>query len=197
MVSTANGRSIAVLGLGGSMRTVSVSRLALGIALDGARAAGARTSSWPAGTDPLPFYVPGAPRSPIAERYLAAVSAAEGFIWSTPAYHGSVSAPVKNLLDHLDELRESHPPFLAGKVVGVISVGNGSMGPVQAASALVQIAHALRAVVVPLQVAICESPDALPGERIVSPKEAGRLTQLGQLVVATAHGLRPALAARR
>ncbi|MDA5279822.1 NAD(P)H-dependent oxidoreductase [Streptomyces sp. Isolate_45] len=186
------GDGVWVLGLGGSTRPRSRSRLVLEGALAGARAAGARTSLWAVDEEPLPFHTPEAPPDPATERFLKAVRAADAFVWCTPAYHGSVSAPVKNLLDHIDALRQDRPPLLAGKVVGVASVGDGAIAPVQAAATLVQIAHALQALVVPLQVPVCHGTQTLSDEQIVDRGVAARLDELGRLVVATATALRPA-----
>jgi FMN reductase len=146
---------------------------------------------WSVDEDPLPFYQPQEPLGPVAERFLKLVRGADAYIWSTPAYHGSISAPVKNLLDYIDAFRHDQPPFLAGKVVGVAAVGDGSIAAVQAAGALVQIAHALQAVVVPMQVPVCYVPDVMSDGRITDQKIKARLGELGRLVVATARRLRP------
>lgn len=182
---------VTVLGIGGSLRDPSRTEAMLDLALDGARAAGAAVNRWTVREDPLPFYSATDHGDAAVERYLKLVESADALILASPAYHGSVAAPVKNLLDHLDALRDRPLPYLAGKVVGVASVGDGTMGPVQTAGALVQMAHALRAIVVPLQVAECRAEAATgDGRPEISGETVRRLTVLGQLVVATAARLR-------
>lgn len=174
-----------VLGIGGSLRPGSRSETVLASALDGARAAGAETELWSVSANPLGFYVPGAPICTEAERLVKAVQHCDALLVSTPAYHGTLSAPVKNVLDHLDVLRDGPRPYLAGKVVGIMSVGDGTVAAVQAAATLVQVAHALRAFVTPLQVIVTDAEQVIPDDRVQAPEVAARLATLGQLVVAS------------
>lgn len=84
-------RSVPLVGLGGSLRIGSTSRTALQTALDGAQAANAEPSLiWVRDLD-LPMYTPER-AVPAAARELAdTVHGSDALIWSTPAYHGSVS----------------------------------------------------------------------------------------------------------
>jgi FMN reductase len=181
--------TVRVLGLGGSLRPGSRSRLILEEALMAAASAGAETALWAVDEEPLPFYRPQDPPDPAAGRFLKAVRWADAYLVSTPAYHGTVSAPVKNLIDHIDVLRDDSPPFLAGKVVGVAAIGEGTLAPVQAVGTLVQAAHALRAFVVPLHVPVSRASQAIPADRITDPAIATRLADLGRLVTATSRAL--------
>jgi FMN reductase len=180
---------VRVLGLGGSLRQVSRSKVILEAALAAATAAGAETALWAVDEEPLPFYRPQEPIEPSTERFLKAVREADAYIVSTPAYHGTVSAPVKNLIDHIDALAGDTPPFLTGKVVGVASIGEGTVASVQAVGALVQAAHALRAFVVPLHVPVSGASQVIPTDRIQDPSVVSRLVSLGRLVVATSEAL--------
>jgi FMN reductase len=178
-----------VLGFGGSLRPGSRSKVILTAALAAAADVGAETTRWPVDEEPLPFYQPGQPAEAATERFLKAVRSADAYIIASPAYHGTISAPVKNLLDHLDALAYDRPPFLAGKVVGVASAGDGTLAAVQAVGALVHAVHALRAFVVPLHVPVSDVARAVPGDRVTDPVVGARLQSLGRLVVATSEGL--------
>jgi FMN reductase len=176
--------------MGGSLRPGSRSRVILDAALRSAATLDAQTSSWTVDEEPLPFYRPGETPDPATERFLKQVRDADAFIWSSPAYHGTLSAPVKNLIDHMDALRDDRPPFLAGKVVGVLSIGEGTLAAVQAVGALTEAAHALRAFVVPLSVPVCDAARAVQDGKVADTAVAARLANLGALVVAMALRLR-------
>ncbi|HZG83431.1 NADPH-dependent FMN reductase [Paenibacillus sp.] len=72
---------------------------------------------------PLPMYAPDEDGvHPNAARMIAAVREADGLVFATPEYHGSVSGALKNALDYLsaDEVR--------GKPVLSVSSAGGAVG---------------------------------------------------------------------
>ena len=77
-------------------------------------------------------------------------------IWSSPLYRGSISGSFKNALDWLILLGERDPPYLADKVIGLISVAGGTQG-LQAINTMEFIVRALRGWAVPLVVPIPQS----------------------------------------
>lgn len=82
------------------------------------------------------------------------VADSDAVVVASPAYHGTVSGLVKNALDHLEELREDSRPYLSGRAVGCIAVGQGWQGAVSTLSTLRDITHALRGWPTPIGVAV-------------------------------------------
>lgn len=99
----------------------------------------------------LPLYHPDLHETdcPEAEMLLAAFRRARAFVWFTPAYHYSISGAFKNALDFIELLENDAPPYLGGRLVGLVSTSSGPIASVQAINAMEQIVHALRGYVVP------------------------------------------------
>jgi len=120
---------VTIVGLGGSLAPHSASLSALRVALDGARDYGAEVRLFDLRELNLPMFVPGAEPVPAAARELCdAVHAAQGMLWSSPLYHGTVSGAFKNALDWFQLLSDRNPPYLTDKVVGLISTAGGTHG---------------------------------------------------------------------
>ena len=155
---------LSVVGIGGSLATTSRSLAALKIALEGVEEAGAATELFTiAGLD-LPMYHPEKEEVPPAARELSdAVQQADGLIWSSPMYHGSVSGSFKNALDWLELLADRDPPYLTDKVVGLISTAGGIQG-LQAVNTMEFCVRALRGWAVPLVVPIARAWQAFDEE---------------------------------
>ena len=81
-----------ILGLGGTTSPTSTSRRALEHALSGAAEAGAATTLLDLAELPLPLFRPDVAPNEAVAALIAAVRGADGFLWSSPLYHGSVSA---------------------------------------------------------------------------------------------------------
>ncbi|HUH21268.1 MAG TPA: NAD(P)H-dependent oxidoreductase [Gaiellaceae bacterium] len=127
-MSEAPGR-LTIVGLGGSLRTASHSRAALEVALAGAEEAGAETKLLDLRELALPMFDPEheSPAGPAAE-LVETCYAADGMLWSSPLYQGTVSGAFKNSLDWLHILGSREPPYLHDKVVGLISAAGGMQG---------------------------------------------------------------------
>ena len=97
-------RRISVVGLGGSMAPTSSTVAALKLALAGAEEAGAETRLFEISVLDLPMFVPGAEAPDLARRLTEAVYEADGLLWSSPVYHGTISGSFKNALDWLELL---------------------------------------------------------------------------------------------
>lgn len=118
-----------LVGLGGSMREGSHAAAALQEALAHARGRGAAVELLDLSMLRLPIFVPGAPVTEYdaasrgaVERLLAAARRADALVWSSPAYHGTVSGAFKNALDFLEHLRGDDPPYLQGRAVGLMAL---------------------------------------------------------------------------
>nr|AGZ94555.1 NADPH-dependent flavin reductase [Streptomyces sp. WM6378] len=103
----------------------------------------------------MPLYDPGgAPLSRPALRLIEETARADGVVLASPAYHGGISGLVKNALDHLEELRDDARPYLSGRAVGCLAVGQGHQGAVVTLGALRAVTHTLRGWPTPLGVAL-------------------------------------------
>jgi FMN reductase len=172
-----------IVGLGGSLRVASSSLAALRVALDGAARAGAEVELLDVRELDLPLYDDGAPPSAGVDRLVDAVGRADGMIWSSPLYHGTVSGAFKNALDWLQLLSRHDPPFLTGTPVGLIATSGGVQG-LQAINTMEFVVRALRGWTVPLVVPVaqawqCFAADGTPRDDAV----VARLTMLGREVV--------------
>ena len=58
----------------------------------------------------------------------AQAGAADGLIWSSPLYQGTISGAFKNALDWLHVLGRRDPPYLHDKVIGLVSAAGGTQG---------------------------------------------------------------------
>lgn len=146
-----------ILGLGGGLGPGTHSLSALKEALKAAEKGGATTDLINLKEVDLPLFNPESRISdypPNVKDYIERVIAADGYIWTTPAYHGTVSGVVKNALDYTEYLSDRSPPYLYGKPVGLICTAGGTTAGVSTIQSLIHVAHALRAWVVPLTVPI-------------------------------------------
>jgi FMN reductase len=135
---------IKVVGLGGSMAETSMSLSALKIALAGAEAAGAEAQLFSIREMNLPIFVPTSRDVPeVARRFLDAAYGAQGLVWCSPTYHAAMSGAFKNALDWLELLRSREPPYLADKIIGLISTAGGTTG-LQAINTMEFVVRALR-----------------------------------------------------
>lgn len=175
---------IRVVGLGGSLAEDSASLSALKIALEGAQAAGAEVELFDLREMELPFYRPGFVNPPeMALRLAEAVADSCGMIWSSPLYHGTVSGAFKNAIDWLDLLRYRDPPFLADKIIGLISTAGGIHG-LQAVNTMEFCVRALRGWAVPLVMPIAQAAQAFDENgHLRDARIDGQLRTLGSEVV--------------
>ena len=184
--------SARILGLGGGLRPQSRSLSALKEALAFAEAAGAETRLIALDDLDLPLYRPnnatpeayGPDAAPHIVRLLEAFRWANGYLWASPSYHGSLTGAIKNALDYAQFLSTDSPSFLSGKTVGMISTGAGSIAAVNVITQLNQVAHGLRAGVVPLAVPIIAVGNAFDGDRLIDPQVRQRLEMLAKELVA-------------
>lgn len=168
------------------MNTPSSSLRALKIALDGAREDGAQTQLFDVRVMDLPMFAPRADVPERALRFIEAVYQANGLIWSSPMYHGTISGSFKNALDWLELLADRDPPYLMDKVVGLISTSGGVQG-LQAINTMEFAVRALRAWTVPLVIPIPRAWQAFDeAGRARDPNVDEQLRNLGQEVVRVA-----------
>src|SRR5919197_2915354 len=176
-----------IVGLGGSLAAASKSRAALQSARKGATAAGAETRLLDLRDLDLPMYNPDddepgeAAAEPIESCYLA-----DGLIWSSPLYQGTISGALKNALDWLHLLGQRDPPYLHDKVIGLISAAGGTQG-LQAINTMEFAVRALRGWAVPYVVPVVSAARVFDSEgRIDDEGVARQLETLGAEVVRVA-----------
>jgi NAD(P)H-dependent FMN reductase len=140
-----------IVGLPGSLRPGSYTRMAVQIALEGAAEAGAETQLLDLGSYNLPF-CSGIPKDqeypPDAFKLREEIMNSDGVILGSPEYHGGMSGVLKNALD-LMGFKE-----FEGKLIGLVGVSGGMMGATNALVSLRNVGRALHAWVLPDQVSI-------------------------------------------
>lgn len=119
---------------------------------------------------------------PAVTRVRQAADAADGFIITTPEYHGSMSGALKNWFDFMYE-------ELAGKVAGVLATTGGGGGDMSigAVKTSFQWCHGF---VLPFHAAATAS--SMVDEASMSPQLRERVERIGHDVVRYARVLRPA-----
>lgn len=147
--------TVRIIGIGGSVAGNSKSRSALEAALAGAEDAGADTHLFDLRQLDLPMFNPTQLNDPprAAVDLAEASYSADGLLWSSPLYQGTISGAFKNAIDWLYLLGDRDPPYLADKVIGLISTAGGTQG-LQAANTMEFMVRSLRAWAVPLVVPV-------------------------------------------
>jgi FMN reductase len=123
-----------------------------------------------------------------------AAARADGMVWSSPLYHGSVSGAFKNALDWLQLLARADPPFLTDKPVGLIATAAGVQS-LQAVNTMEHVVRALRGWTVPFVVPIGRAHQAFDESGM--PRDAAlaeQLAKLGREVATAARRFAPAAA---
>ena len=149
-----DGNRVFVVGICGSIRSGSYTRLAVRIALQGAQEVGVQTRLIDLKDYHLVFCDGKEDESTFPEdvfKLRREVSQAGGIILGTPEYHGGVSGVLKNALDLMgfDEIE--------GKMIGLVGVSGGALGAVHALNSLRAVGRALHAWVIPEQASIPEA----------------------------------------
>ena len=144
-----------VVGLGGSLGEASRSRAALALALAGAAGAGAAVELLDLRALDLPMYRPELEAAPptVVRTLIETCYEADGMLWSSPMYNGSVSGSFKNAIDWLHLLGSREPPYLHDEVIGLISAAGGTQG-LQVVNTMEFSARSLRAWAVPYVVPV-------------------------------------------
>ena len=180
-------RTLTIVGLGGSMAKVSRSRAALTSALEGAASAGAETQLLDIRELDLPMYNPDDSQpTTVAATLIESCYAADGMLWSSPMYQGTISGALKNALDWLHVLGDRDPPYLHDKVIGLISAAGGSQG-LQAINTMECAVRALRGWAVPYVVPIAAAARVFDADGTIREESVAlQLKTLGQEVVRVA-----------
>src|SRR6266699_5749119 len=173
---------LTIVGLGGSLARASRSLAALQVALDGAAEAGASTKLLNLRELNLPMYNPDDEREPppAASTLIEACYEADGMLWNSPMYQGTISGAFKNALDWLHALGSRDPPFLHDEVIGLISAAGGTQG-LQAINTMEFAVRALRGWAVPYVVPVAAAARVFDREGQIQDQAIGaQLQTLGE-----------------
>lgn len=140
-----------IVGVGGTLRRGSATERVLRVSLAAAQAAGADVEIVAGDALNVPIYAPGVTERDAASRRLVDLyRRCDGLIIATPAYHGSISGLVKNVLDYTEDLRGDARVYFDGCAVGCICCAAGWQAGGQTLATLRSIVHALRGWPTPL-----------------------------------------------
>jgi FMN reductase len=136
-----------IIGIGGTVRPDSTSERAVAESLRAAEKLGAETKLFGGEfVSRVPLYAPDRTiRSPEEREYIDAIRVCHGVIVGTPGYHGSVSGPIKNILDLIEDTAQDDKPYLDGRAFGCVVTAYGWQACGTTLVSLRSIAHALRA----------------------------------------------------
>lgn len=163
--------NFSILGISGSHRKGSRSRLVLQRALDIAESGGVKTTLLEAYKLELPSFR-GKSNHPEVLSMRSEVSRAGAIILSSPVYQECMSSTLKNFLEHLDQ-EDKTRQALSGKRVGLIAVSGGG-GTASCLASMYASCTALGGDVVRVRVGLTEQAmdaegvlyDPFPDERL-------------------------------
>jgi NAD(P)H-dependent FMN reductase len=165
-----------VVGIPGSLREGSHTRVALRRALDGAERAGGTAELVDLREYDLPIFDADDDGAGDAAALAERVRDADAVLLGTPMYHGSYSSPLKTALDYcgFDEFED--------ETVGLLAVSGGGF-PTPALEHLRSVCRALNAWVIPHQVAIPRASRAIEDGTILEDGLDERTLVLGRRAV--------------
>ncbi|AZQ14435.1 NADPH-dependent FMN reductase [Halorubrum sp. PV6] len=165
-----------VVGIAGSLRDESYTRLGVGRALDGVRRAGGTAELIDLRAYDLPTYDADADEAGDAGEFKRLVREADAVLLGTPVYHGSYSSALKAALDYcgFEEFED--------ETVGLLAVAGGGF-PVTALEHLRSVCRALNAWVIPHQVAVPRAHAQFEAGDVVDDALDDRVLTLGRRAV--------------
>jgi FMN reductase len=182
--------AVKIVGVGGSLGRASTSLAALKIALDETRKLGADTELLDIRELNLPLFVPGQKDAPEPARKLAeSVRRADGFIWSAPTYHGTVSGSFKNAIDWLQLLAKAEPPYLTDKPVGLIATAGG-VDALHAINSMELMVRALRGITVSYSASIPQAWSLFTEGKLMHDRTESQIRHVGREVLRLAKRLK-------
>ena len=174
------GPPLQILAVCGSLNEKSITKMALSIALKGAEEYGADTRLITLRDYKLVFYgeVDEEDYPPDVFRLREEIKDADGIIFGTPEYHGSMSGTLKNMLDLMSQEQ------LEGKIVGLVGVAGGHTGAIQSLNTMRTIGRNMHFWVLPQEVSVADSSKTFNSDGAVTdPVIKQRLLNIGRQVV--------------
>jgi len=186
--------TVKILGIGGTLDENSTSLAGLKRALQAAEENGAQVELLDLRELNLPMFVPGRKLFEYEEnvrKLVESARSADGMIWSTGAYNGTLSGSFKNAMDFLVFLKDGRQPYLENRVVGLIASAGGDQASTNTIQAMTDVATSLRAMVSPLSVPLHHARDRIDARfGTMDENAARRLDLLGKVVAELAGKLK-------
>ena len=184
---------IKIAGVGGSLEKNSSTYAALKFTMDELASFGAEVKTYDLSRMKLPIFNPSKgieQGGAELKKFLDTIRRADGYIFASPEYHGSVSGAFKNVIDYIEFLSSSKPPYLTLKPVGAIATGGGDVSGAATLHTMVNIIHSFRGISASSNVAISSSQLHFENNEIKSDIVRKRLRRLAAEVYALALKLR-------
>ncbi len=148
---------INITGIGGSLEDNSSTLALMKFVMDELSEKGADVTVIDIREVNLPLYIYSKgiePAEKMPGYLLQAISLADGLVFASPEYHGTVSAAFKNVIDHFEYFSEKSPPYLTGKPVGLIAAAGAENSGFATLETMTNIVHSLRGLVAPSSIAV-------------------------------------------
>ncbi len=183
--NTMSATPIKILGLSGSYGLTSKNGLLLSAALDECQKLGAEVHIWDLVEKPLPLVgAEGSWQDANVKEFQALATECDGYILTSPEYHGTMSGVMKNTLDWV------YKDHVGGKAFGLMS----TLGGISNSNTLNHMRIAVRWIhgwCVPEQVAVGKVKEAFDEDNNLTDTDvAERVVGLAQSVVSAAIMLR-------
>lgn len=185
-------KEIIIVGIGGSLDKNSSTGAVMSYILGELNSLGAHTIEYKLSDIKLPIYNPTLGIEQGGKelvKLLTDVRRANGFIFASPEYHGTISGAFKNAIDYMEFLCNDEPPYLTNKPSGAIAVGGGESAAVTLHT-MVNIIHSLRAISASTNIAINSVDLELSGGEIKNEKIIRRIKRLAAEVYSLAEKLK-------
>jgi FMN reductase len=182
-----------IVGIGGSLEKNSTTYSVLKFTMQELELLGAEVLIYDPAHFDLPLYNPShgiKQGGKELNKYLHDIRLADGYVFASPEYHGTVSAAFKNLVDYLEFLSKNNPPYLSGKPAGAIATGGGDVSGSATLLTMVSIIQSLRAVSVSSNVAVSSSQLHIESGDIKSETIKRRLKRLAAEIYTLAQKLK-------
>jgi FMN reductase len=173
--------NIKILCIGGSLEADSRTNAAMKYAAASAAELGAKSNIVDVREYRLPVYDPSKgleQGGTQLKNFLEEVVMADGYIFASPEYHGTVSGAFKNMLDYIEFLAGYDPPYLARKPAGAIAIGGGEISGAITVQTIVHIIHSFRGLCISGNAAISASQLETEGGKIISETVKRKIRRL-------------------
>jgi FMN reductase len=139
-------RKIRIIGIGGSLEAHSSTLAILKYEMKLIESLGAQIQVIDLKKIKIPLYKNSTSLNSKTKRVLDEIHSADGFIFASPEYHGTVSASFKNVIDYFEFLANCSPPYLTGKPVGCIAAAGAENAGATTLQTIFNIVHNLRGI---------------------------------------------------